>query len=316
MRAAFASLLLLAACGDDGGKATIDAAPNIDAAPDSPMADAPVDAPDLRGPRTVSFTGPANALFWDTATSTLYATDTATHTIVKYTDAGGVQTVGTLPVGTAMISYGDMVKQGGGTILVTNFGFGTEGNIYSLTSAGVGGMFTGLDVTRRRIGLAKDSNGLLYDNYFVGNGAGNQTGGVAAVALAAGVATETEIAGMTQGLKKVVGLVATPTAVFVSDQTQKKIFKIAIPGNAFSEVTATALPSADLLAIMPNGDLLTGGGTTVQRVTQAGVATDVFTGFEQVHGLAYDPTLKRLFIVDHSLTVGVNDKLHIRPLDN
>ena len=124
------------------------------------------------------------------------------------------------------------------------------------------------------------------------------------------------IAGTAQGLKKVVGIVATPTAVFVSDQTQKKIFEIAIPGNAFSEVTATALPSADLLVILPNGDLLTGGGTTVQRVTQAGVATDIFTGFEQVHGLAYDATLKRLFIMDHSLTVGTSDKLHIRPLDS
>lgn len=315
MRTAFTCLLLLSACGDNG-KAPIDAAPGIDATPDAIVVDAPPDAPDARGPRTLSLTGPANAILWDNASSTLYLTDTATHSILKYTDANAIQTVGALTVGTAGISYGDLIKQGGGTILVTNFGFGTEGGILSLTSAGVAGSFTGLDVARRRIGLAKDANGLVYDAYFVGGGGGTQTGGVASVALSMGTATETEIAGTAQGLKKVVGLVATPTAVFVSDQTQKKIFKIAIPGNAFSEVTAAALPTADLLAIMPNGDLLTGGGTTVQRVTQAGAVTNIFTGFEQVHGIAYDPTLKRLFIVDHSLTVGVSDKLHIRPLDN
>jgi len=315
MRTPLACILLLAACGDNG-KAAVDASVALDAAADSAVADAPLDAPDPRGPRTVSLTGPANSLFWDTAASTLYLTDTATHSIIKYTDANAVQNVGALITGTAMISYGDMIKQGGGTILVTNFGFATEGNIYSLTMAGVAGSFTGLDVTRRRIGLSKDTNGLIYDGYFTGGGGQPQVGGVALVTLAQGVATETEIAGTTQGLKKVVGIVATPTAVFVSDQTQKKIFKIAIPGNAFSEVTTTALPEVDLLAMLPNGDLLTGGGTTVRRITQAGVVSDVFTGFEQVHGLAYDPTLKRLFIMDHSITVGVSDKLHIRPLDN
>ncbi|MEQ1932742.1 MAG: hypothetical protein ABL962_02520, partial [Fimbriimonadaceae bacterium] len=92
------------------------------------------------------------------------------------------------------------------------------------------------------------------------------------------------------------------------------IYKIAVPGFAVTTVATTL--SADLLAMMPNGDLLTGGAAAIYRVTQAGVITTAFTGFEQVRGIAYDPTLKRLFIIDHSATVGTPDKLHIRPLDN
>jgi hypothetical protein len=206
-----------------------------------------------------------------------------------------------------------VVKRPDGTILTASFGFGTQGTLFAMTGAGASSALTGLDPARRRIGLAQ-AGGVLYASYFVGGGGGSQTGGVASVTIAAGAATEVEIAGgsTSAGFKKVVGLAATSGAVFVSDQAQGKIFKIAVPGFAVS--TVASVPSADLLALMPNGDLLT-GGTGVHRVTQAGAVTTIFTGFEQVRGLAYDPALRRLFIIEHSATVGVPDKLHVRPLD-
>jgi hypothetical protein len=50
----------------------------------------------------------------------------------------------------------------------------------------------------------------------------------------------------------------------------------------------------------------------IPRITQAGQVTTLpGGGFEQVRGLAYDAAGKRLFVVDHSLTVGVPDKLRI-----
>ncbi len=101
--------------------------------------------------------------------------------------------------------------------------------------------------------------------------------------------------------------------MFVSDQTQKLIFKIAIPGFAVSQLAS--VPTVDLLAMMPNGDLLTGGGPTISRITQTGTVTPLpHPGFAQVRGLAYDPAGKRLFVVDHSTTPGIPDKLHIVPL--
>jgi hypothetical protein len=300
---------LLVGCGDS--KAKDDAAPTPDVA-----RDAAIDGPDARGPATFNLAGGANALLWDNATSTLYLTDNNANTLLKWTTAAaGVQTVGTFPAATAGISLGDLVKRADGTILTASFGFGTQGTLFAMAPDNTSAALTGMVANRRRIGLGQDAAGTLYEAYFVGGGMMNQTGGVATVTINGTAATETEIAGASTGatLKKLVGLIATTNAVFVSDQTDKKIYKIAVPGFAITTVATVA--SADLLAIMPNGDLLTGGGTDIQRVTQAGTVTTIMTGFEQVRGLAYDSTLRRVFIIEHSATVGTPDKLHVRPLD-
>ncbi len=314
MRSILLCAALLGACGSDTPKLVDAPASSIDAAR---AIDASIDAADdPRGPKTFPLTGGANALLWDTATQALYLTDSNADALLEFTDANGVQTVGSFPAATAGVSLGDLVKRADGTILTTNFGFGTQGTLFAMASNHTSSQLTGLDAARRRIGLAQDSAGVLYETYFVSAGMGMQNGGVARVTIAGSAATETEIAGVstTAGFKKLVGLVATPTAVFVSDQTQKTIFKITIPGLVVTSVAVT--PSADLLMMMPNGDLLTGGGPAISRVTQAGVVTQLFAGFEQVRGLAYDPTGKRLFIIEHSATVGTPDKLHVRPLDN
>jgi hypothetical protein len=73
-----------------------------------------------------------------------------------------------------------------------------------------------------------------------------------------------------------------------------------------------SVPKVDLLMMLPGGDLLTGGGSEISRITQAGTVTALpAVGFEQVRGLAYDPAGKRLFIIDHSATPGRPDRLHI-----
>ncbi len=259
-------------------------------------------------------TGGANALLWDAIASKLYLTDNNANALLSYTDANGIQTVGTWPTG-GMISLGDL-SNADGAILCANFGFATMGTIFAMLTTGTSSAYTVSDPTRRRIGLAQDSAGQLYVAYFTGGMGQPQVGGVSSVTFNGTTATETEIAGSTTnaGFKKVVGLVATPDAVYVSDQTQLTIFKIAIPGNAVTTL-ASALPSADLLAVMPNGDILT-GGTGVHRITPTGTVTTIMTGFESVRGMAYDNALHRLFLIEHSATPGTPDKLHIRPLDN
>ena len=305
-------LALVTACG--GSTSTGVDAP-VPPAVDAPATDAPaIDAPDPRGPATITLAGGANGLLWDAAASTLYLTNNDANALIRFTDAGGLQTVGTFPATTAGISLGDLVKRADGTILTPSFGFGTQGTLFAIAAGGTSTALTGVVPARRRIGLAQDSGGQLYAAYFVGGGGSMPTGGVATVSITGTTATEQEIAGAstTAGLKKLVGLVATPTALFVADQTDKEIHRIAVPGYAVTLVAT--VPSADLLTILPNGDLLT-GGTGVHRVTQAGAVSTIFEGFEQVRGLAYDAALRRLFIIEHSATVGVPDKLHVRPLD-
>jgi sugar lactone lactonase YvrE len=251
--------------------------------------------------------GPADALLWDDSTSTLYLSDNNADSLLKYTDANQVQTVGTFPSETAGIVLGGIVKRADGTIVTPSFGFGTQGTLFSMAANGTSSALTGLDPTRRRTDLSQDGNGVLYDAYFV-TGA-SPSSGVSTVTISGGAATETELA---SGFEKLVGIVATSTALFVSDQTQATVFKIAIAGGAVT--TVGAAPTVGFLTILPNGDLLTSGGTVVYRLTQAGVLTTAFTGFSKAAGLAFDPTLKRLFIVDQGSAAGDN-LLRIEPLD-
>jgi hypothetical protein len=262
----------------------------------------------------ITLAGSANALVWDAASSTLFLTDSNTDTLVSWTDAGGLAAAGTFPPAVAGISLGGIVKREDGTLIVTSFGFGKEGTLFQIAPDRTSRALTGLDPVRRRVGLAQDARGALYTAYFVGGGGATPIGGVASVAIDGGAATEIEIAGAstTAGFKKLVGIVATPAALFVADQTQKMIFTIALPDHAVSPLAS--VPKVDLLVMLPNGDLLTGGGAEITRITQAGRVTTLPTGgYEQVRGLAYDPAGKRLFIVDHSATPGRPDRLHIVP---
>ena len=258
--------------------------------------------------QVIALPGGGNALWWDAASSTLYLTDSNASSLVAWTAAAGLQPVAQLPADAAGVSLGGIVRRPDGTLVVANFGFGTHGGLFAVAD-GAATALTGLDPVRLRVGLAQDAAGAVYSAYFVGGRGKPQHGGVSLVTVAGAAASETEIA---SGFHKSVGVAATPSAVFVSDQTDKAIFKIAVPGYAVSKL-ATA-PSVDLLALLPNGDLLTGGGPTISRITPAGEVTALRGSFEQVRGLAYDAAGKRLFVVDHSVTVGVPDKLRILPL--
>lgn len=302
------SLLIAIALTACGGPAAPPAAP----APPTPP-------PAAVAPQIVQLAGAGNALWWDATSSTLYLTDSNADALIQWTDRGGLQTVGALPQATGGVGLGGIVRRPDGTTLVASFGFGKQGTLFAMDARGASTALTGLEPTRLRIGLAQDSGGAIYTCYFTG-GKGAQAGGVASVAITGGAASETEIAGAstTAGFKKLVGIVATPAAVYVADQSQKTIFKIAVPG--FAVTPLAEVPAADLLAILPGGDLLTGGGPAISRIAPDGTVTALPTPagirFEQVHGLAYDAAGHRLFVIDHSKTVGVTDKLVILSLAN
>jgi len=272
-------------------------APAVAAAPASPAGV----ATDL----AIPLSGGANALLWDAARSTLYLTDNDTSALMTWTDAAGLQVAAPLPADAAGVSLGGIVRRPDGTLLIASFGFGTRGGLFAVAD-GAATALTGLDPARLRVGLTQDAAGAVYSAYFVGGRGKSQAGGVAMVSIAGAAASETVIA---SGFHKAVGVVAAADAVFVSDQTDHAIFKIAVPGYAVSRLAG--VPAVDLLAMLPNGDLLTGGGPTISRITQTGQVTALPGSFEQVRGLAYDSGGQRLFVIDHSVTVGVSDKLRI-----
>jgi hypothetical protein len=244
--------------------------------------------------------GPANALHWDDATSTLYLVNEKANTLVAWTEHGGLKEVAALPARPAGVALGDIVMRPDHSLVVASFGFGTEGTVIAVAGDKATAV-TGLEPTRRRIGLAIDPSGNLYSAYFVAAGKGvPPEGGVSVISLDGSSATEREIAGPSTnaGFKKIVGVAAARDSIYVSDQALKTIFKLGVPGYTLSPVAT--VPAADLLMLLPGGDLVTGGGPTVTRVSPSGtVSTIAGPHFTDVRGLAYDAAHHRLFVLDH-----------------
>lgn len=313
MRSFVIATLLLAACGDNGNTVS-DAPPKAIDAKDIDAAAA--------GPMSIPLAGGANDLWWDTASSTLFLTDENTNNLDKYTDANGVQVVGTFPTITGP-NAGGLVRQPDGTILTVQFGAGANGRLDEMSPAAVPASYTGLDATIKWLDLERGPDGTLYAVGFKGNSAA-PIGRIFTLALDAGthVATPTELLGPDttnmEQLKKIVGMVVTADALYLSDQTQNQIIRYTLPGLVASTF-ATALPSADFLYQMPNGDFLTGGSTgKITRIKAAdGTLSMVDTTgatLTTVHGLAYDAAKHRLFAVDHPASG--SDTLNIIPLAN
>jgi hypothetical protein len=304
-------LVTAAACGDNGNNKS-------DAAVDTGKAiDAMVDA--RPGAKSMTLAGGANDLLWNATTSTLYFTDDNTNDLMKYTDANGIQVVGTFPTITGP-NPGGLVQKADGTILTVQFGAGANGRLDEMSPAGVGASYTGLDATIKWLDLEQGPDGTLYAIGFKGNSAA-PIGRIFTLALDSGthVATPTELLGPDttnmEQLKKIVGAVVTADAIYLSDQTQNQIIKYTLPGLVASTV-ATGLPSADYLIQLPNGDFLTGGSTgKLTRIKASdGTLTMVDTTgvtLTTVHGLAFDQAKHRLFAIDHPASG--SDTLNIIP---
>jgi sugar lactone lactonase YvrE len=307
------ALVMLVGCGDNLKTPS-------DARADSPAIDAKVfhDASNIdagpRGPAAFQLPGVGNGVYWDDAAATLYLTDDSHDQLVKWTDLGGFVTYGMFPSSTGTLALGTVIVQSDSTFVTPNFGGGTSGTLFTMAADGQSSAaITGVDVTRRRIGIARDSADLVYESFFTGMGTGTPTGGVGTIAIAAGVGTETTIT--STGLKRVTGVLVTATTFYVCDQTQAKIIAFTIPG--FTQSNFATVPSCDQMIFLPNGDIATGSVTGgVYRVTPAAVVSTILSGLDQPRGLAYDPTLKRLFVIEHSQVLGGHDMLHVVPLDD
>lgn len=312
-----ALVALLAACsGFKNGAAPPDATHDAKAIDAAVVHDAPGDA-GPRGPAAFALPGVSYGAYWDTAASALYITEDTNHRLDKWTDlAGAVAPFGT--ISSSSTALGELVQLSDGSFLVPNIAMATmltTGQILTLSADGTtAGALTGVDTTRRRTTLAFDPSGLLYEAYYTpGTMSGTQVGGVALVTLAGTSATETPITASI-ALKKVAGLAATATTLYVCDTSVAKLYAITIATGA-TTVLAT-LPSCDYVAKLPSGDLATGGGTGgVYRVTQAGTVSTIRSGFEQVRGIAYDATLHRMFVVEQRATMPTAPLLHVFPLD-
>jgi sugar lactone lactonase YvrE len=272
-----------------------------------PMDDGGTDAATVPTNTTIDLDGDANGLYWDAATSTLFIADDGNNRILTYTDAAGVTKLVDLPPASASgPGLGQLIPLDDGSLLVTRFGYGTAGDVVQVMPDTTTKIITGLDPTRRRIGLARADDGSIFDTYFVKNGTA-YVGSVAKLSLAG---TETDVV---TSLQKPVGVLVTGGTLFFDDQSTNTLYSTpaASPG---ASTQFALLPDADLLCVGPNGTMFSGGADgNVRQIDASGAVTVFATGFAGARGVAYDAANHRLFIANHVGASGPNT-VEVRPV--
>jgi sugar lactone lactonase YvrE len=265
----------------------------------------------VRGPVSLPLDADPNGLRWDAASRTLFLADDQNNRVLRWTDEGGLEFVAGLPAAPANgAGLGDLVRLPDGTLVVVRFGAGTAGDVVFVRPDGTSGIVPGLDPKRRRIGLTLASDGQLYITYFVRVNNVN-VGSVARLTLEG---TEQEVIG---ALVKPVGVLAVGDALFVSDQIAGKVYRAPL-ASPQQYTTYATLPSPDLLALGPDGALLTGSREgKVFRISATGEVSVLTAGYQQPRGLAYDADNRRLFLADHDgdTSNGTTNFLQIVPVD-
>jgi len=326
MRSVFFALAVsFLACGDNGNNSNpADATKAVDAA-GSGQHDA--GGSGITTMASIPLPAEANGLYWDATSSTLYLTQKFTgsgNAFEKWTDAGGLATVASLD-GITAVNPGGIVKLADGSFLTPNFSSNDTDNGVIQISGSAATLLTeapgsgaGSAGDYRSIGVALGSDGTtIYQVAFTKVSATD--GFVLKTTIGGGSATQAVFAenAAAAPLGKLVGIaVESDGTVFISDQTNNAIWKIMTTGAVSSFATYT---HPDLIAKLPNGDLLEGGGTTISRISATtGTVTPLTFGtmtFTYVGGMAFDAVNHRLFIDDQnaSTTGGSGDTLDIVP---
>lgn len=265
-----------------------------------------------RGPAILNVEGDPNGLYWDDAEATLFIADDGGNRLLRWTDKDGFALAQNLtPAPEAGAGLGQLIRTADGTLVVTRFGHGAAGAVVTVSPSGEAKDVPNLAPERRRIGLTVAADGQIYDSWFVRESSGARVGAVGALSL-----DGTEVAVVT-GLTKPVGVLALGENLFISDQDLGQILRAPLANPSEYTVFAT-VPKPDLIAAGPNGALFVGsGGGDVYRIGENGAAAVFKGGFDTVRGIAYDPTNKRLFVVNHvgHEAEGVTHSIHILPVD-
>ncbi len=150
--------------------------PGADAGP----ADGGSDAGDGGGPLVLSFdptgNGDPDAIYWDDAKKTLFIADNNNNQIWTWTDASGFTKLAQVPDNAAATDAGQTKLNGitelaDGTLVVTRFGYGTFGAIYTISPDGGTATVPGVDPSRKRIEVTVDpATSTIYGDSFTGSG--------------------------------------------------------------------------------------------------------------------------------------------------
>ena len=257
----------------------------------------PAVAAKAAAPVTFALPVEPNGLWWDAPAATLYFASDEEHALYRWKD-GRFTVAAALPAPAGKPGLGQLVRTPDGSTFVTRFGHGDGGGILVVGPDGVAKLADGLDGARRRIGLAGDDSGALFDGYFVYDEAKQAThGAVARLSIDGnGHAAESDII---SGLQKPVGVLVVGDVIYVSDQAANTIVRATLSAPAADARPFAQLNQPDLLCAGDAGALFAASKAgTVYRVGSDGAVTSVVAGLRPLRGIAFDPAGKRLFFVE------------------
>lgn len=201
---------------------------------------------------------------------------------------------------------------------MTRFGFGVDGTIVAVPTSGASYNLTGLDATRRRIGLANTDDGAIIVGWFIKGG----SGALSELSVNGTEATEVELV---TGLGKPAGVAVVGDRLLVNDQNSCNILEYslkavrAIPATLSDGkvlATFTTLDGIDLMTADSNGTLYFGGsGGSLFALDSAGKVSVLASGWPALRGVAVDNAHRRLFVAATAADTQSTPSVRIVPLD-
>jgi len=268
-------------------------------------------------------TGSPDAIYWDNTKQILYIVDDTNNQVWTYTDGAGLNKYFQVPDNPVLDDAGHTKLNGitelsDGTLVITRFGYGVGGALYTLSPDGGTTTVPNVPAARKRIEVTVDpATGVIYSDSFSGGGGSAISGQVETVDLANGTTA------YATGFGKTVGLLVQGSVILVSDQNHNAILAVPTDPTQLADGGATladgaafpiyaSIPGPDQLSVGPNGTIFTdeflsgadAGPPQVRQIAADGSVsipwpTVTFAGLSDVK---YDATNHRLFVVDSNGT--------------
>jgi hypothetical protein len=256
----------------------------------------------------IALPGVGSALWWDATSATLYLTDATHGELIAY-KGGAAQPVAALPPNAGGLAPAGITALTDGALLITDEGSGSNGALDFTNLQGSAIKLAGPVGARRREGLYP-GDGVTYEAFW------GSASGIATITVTEATHTATESTFVIPGpgitLGQPIGIVSPGDGLlYVSDLANHAVSEINFGIN--SQTLIATPPTVDQLCLLPGGDVLTGGGTQIWRMTpSAGSASlRALPGtFRDVRGIAYDAAGQHLFLIDHDPIAGGSDILY------
>jgi sugar lactone lactonase YvrE len=251
------------------------------------------------------------------ADGTVFLTDDKTNSILSSAAGGAFEPFAALPAASGQPSgLSQIALSASGALLVERFGFGSAAAIFEVQGPHSVQALSGIDPSRRRLGLIAIGENKLLSSWFVKTADTPASGGVSLITYdpATHAALERDVL---TGLGKPVGMATRGDTLFVADQARNVILRASLtrlPGPLEAGPVAH-IDSPDLMAIDSDGALYTHCNKTgLCRIAPDATVSVIANDFQDARGVAIDPARHLLYVVDRAHAASGTSALRVFPI--